>query len=80
VSIIARFVALFLGAGMAVACSDDAMGFNDSTVTANPGGIAAGGDIRNNTIHQTIIQQDPAALAAMVKVLTDQNAVRRMSG
>jgi hypothetical protein len=74
VSIIARFVALFLGAGLALACSDDAMALNDSTVTANPGGIAAGGDIKNNTIHQTIIQQDPAALAAMVKVLTDQNA------
>jgi hypothetical protein len=74
VSIIARFVALFVGAGLALACSDDAMAFNDSTVTANPGGIAAGGDIRNNTIHQTIIQQDPAALAAMVKVLTDRNA------
>src|SRR5271169_5894541 len=29
---------------------------------------------KNNTINQTIIQQDPAVLAAMVKVLTDQNA------
>jgi hypothetical protein len=73
-SIVPRFVTLFLGAGLAVACSGDAMAFNDTTVTAKPGGIAAGGDIKNNTIHQTIIQQDPAALAAMVKTLTDQNA------
>jgi hypothetical protein len=48
-------------------------GEDDTTVTAEPGGIAAGGDIKNNTFNQTIIRQDPAVLAATVKVLMDQN-------
>jgi hypothetical protein len=65
---------MFIGAGLAVAGLDDAVALNDNTVTAAPGGIAAGGDVKNNTINQTIIQQDPAALAAVVKVLADQNA------
>jgi len=65
---------MFIGAGLAVAGLDEAVALNDTTVTAAPGGIAAGGDVKNNTINQTIIQQDPAALAAVVKVLADQNA------
>jgi len=69
-----RFAALLLGVTLAAAGLGDAMALNDTTVTASPGGIAAGGDVKNNTINQTIIQQDPAALAAVVKVLTDQNA------
>jgi tetratricopeptide (TPR) repeat protein len=73
VSTSTRFVALFVGAGLAVAGLGEAVALNDTTITAAPGGIAAGGDIKNNTINQTIIQQDPAALAVVVKVLTDQN-------
>jgi tetratricopeptide (TPR) repeat protein len=70
----ARFVALFFGVGLAIAGLGEAVALIDTTVTSAPGGIAAGGDIKNNTINQTIIQQDPAALAVVVKVLTDQNA------
>ena len=73
-STISRFVAMFIGVGLAVAGLGEAVALNDTAVTAAPGGIAAGGDVKNNTINQTIIQQDPAALAAVVKVLSDQNA------
>ena len=37
-------------------------------------GIAIGGSVSNSTIQNTVNKQDPAALAAMVKGLTDQNA------
>jgi hypothetical protein len=42
----ARLIALFLGAGLAVAHPGDAVALNDTTVTAN-GGQAAGRDINN---------------------------------
>jgi hypothetical protein len=67
----ALFIALFLAAGLAAGRPGAAV---ETTVTAEPGGIAAGGDIKNNTINQTIFRQDPAVLAATVKILTDQNA------
>jgi tetratricopeptide (TPR) repeat protein len=70
-----RLAALFLGTGLGVVGPSLALAFEDTTITAAPGGMAAGGDIKNNTfINQTIVQQDPAVLAATVKVLTDQNA------
>jgi hypothetical protein len=48
----APLIALFLGVGLAVARLNDAIAFNDTTVTAESGGIAAGGDIKNNTINE----------------------------
>jgi tetratricopeptide (TPR) repeat protein len=70
----ARFITLVLTAGLTVARISDATAFNDPTVTAESGGIAAGGDIRNNTINQTIIQQNPAILAMMAKTFADEMA------
>jgi hypothetical protein len=52
VSGIARFIALVFCAGLAVARSGDAMAVNDATtVTAQLGGVAAGGNIEHNTIN-----------------------------
>ena len=66
----ARIVALFLGVGLAVACPVAAVAFNDTTVTAEPGGMAAGGDIKNNTINQTINKIDLTNLPEFVKAFT----------
>jgi hypothetical protein len=48
----ARLVALFLGAGLAIVRPAGAvLALNDTTLTAEPGGIAAGRDISVNTIN-----------------------------
>lgn len=65
---VARLAVLFLGAGLAVADPAGAAVFNDTAVTAEPGGIAAGGDIKNNTINQTINKLDLTNLPEFVKV------------
>ena len=71
-SAIPRLAFLFLGAGLAVAGPGDAMAFGDITVTAEPGGIAAGGDIKNNTINQTINKLDLTNLPEFIKAFSDR--------
>ena len=70
----ARFVALFFGVGLAIAGLGEAVALNRHHCHRGARRYRSRGDIKNNTINQTIIQQDPAALAAVVKVLSDQNA------
>ena len=50
-SAVVRLALLCLAAGLAVAGPGDAVAFNDTTVTAQPGSVAAGGNIEHNTIN-----------------------------
>jgi hypothetical protein len=54
------------------------MAFNDTVVTADPGGIAAGGDIKNNTFNQ-INKLDLTNLPEFVKAFSDrENASKEL--
>ena len=50
-SVVARFVALVLSAGVAGGLSGNAVAFNDTTVAAQTGGFAAGRDMTGNTFN-----------------------------
>ena len=50
-SIVARFVAMFLGAGLILVHPGDAEARDNTSVIAEPGGMAAGRDITGNTIN-----------------------------
>ena len=50
-SAVTRLAVLCLAVGLAVARPGEAVAFNDTTITAEPGGMAAGRDITGNTIN-----------------------------
>ena len=65
-------IALSLGVGLAGVHPGPAVAFNDTSITAQPGSLAAGRDITNNTIIQTINDLDLTNLPEFIKAFTDR--------